>query len=65
MNSNFYKDLKSINDYSKIMINNNYKKIPSDWFVLVSDIKNSTTAIENGKYKDVNFIAALCIIGIL
>lgn len=65
MNSNFYKDLKSITDFSKIMENNNYIKVPSDWFVLTSDIKDSTNSIEKGKYKDVNFISALCIIGIL
>ena len=65
MNSNFYKELEPINDFSKIMVDDRYIKVPSDWFVLVSDIKNSTSAIENGKYKDVNFIAALCIIGIL
>ena len=65
MNSNFYRDLKSITDFSKIMKNNNYVKVPSDWFVLTSDIKDSTNAIEKGRYKDVNFISALCIIGIL
>lgn len=65
MNSNFYKDLKSISDFSKIMQDDNYKKIPSDWFVLTSDIKDSTNAIEKGRYKDVNFVSALCIIGIL
>jgi hypothetical protein len=65
MNSNFYKDLKSITDFSKIMQDLNYTKIPTDWFVLTSDIKDSTNAIEKGRYKDVNFISALCIIGIL
>ncbi len=65
MNTNFYKNLKSITDFSKIMIDENYSRIPSDWLVLVCDIKNSTKAIENGKYKQVNFIAALSIIGVL
>ena len=65
MNSSFYKDLKSIADFSKIMQDDNYKKVPSDWFVLTSDIKDSTNAIEKGRYKDVNFVSALCIIGVL
>jgi hypothetical protein len=66
MNStNFYKDLKEINDFSKIMEDSNYTKIPSSWYVLVSDIKGSTKAIEKGMYKQVNFVAALTIIGIL
>lgn len=63
--TNFYKDLKHIDDFSKIMENSNYSKIPKEWFILVTDIKNSTKAIEDGKYKEVNFIAALTIIGIL
>lgn len=63
--TNFYKNLKQINDFSKIMENENYSKVPNEWFVVVSDIKGSTKAIEEGKYKQVNFIAALTIIGIL
>jgi hypothetical protein len=63
--TDFYKNLKEINDFSKIMENKNYSKVPNEWFVIVSDIKSSTKAIEEGKYKQVNFIAALTIIGIL
>lgn len=65
MNNNFYKNLPTINDFSKIMENKNYLQVPNDWLILVSDIKSSTKAIENGKYKEVNFVAALTIIGIL
>ena len=63
--TNFYKNLKHIDDFSKIMENDNYSKIPKEWFVVVADIKDSTKAIEEGNYKQVNFIAALTIIGIL
>lgn len=63
--TDFYKNLKQINDFSKIMENENYSKVPNEWFVVVSDIKGSTKAIEEGKYKQVNFIAALTIVGIL
>lgn len=66
MSSNdFYKNLKEITDFSKIMENSNYSKIPNDWYILVSDIKDSTKSIEQGMYKQVNFIAALTIIGII
>ena len=63
--TNFYKNLKHIDNFSKIMENDNYSKIPKEWFVVVADIKDSTKAIEEGNYKQVNFIAALTIIGIL
>lgn len=65
LTTDFYKNLKQIADFSKIMENENYSKVPNEWFVIVSDIKGSTKAIEEGKYKQVNFIAALTIIGIL
>ncbi|MGB5917533.1 DUF3095 domain-containing protein [Arcobacter sp.] len=61
----FYKEIKEIKDFSLIMDNDNYHKIPDDWFVIVSDIVDSTKAIEEGMYKKVNFVAALTIIGIL
>ena len=63
--NNFYKNLTPTDDFSKIMEDKNYSLIPNDWYVIVSDIKNSTKAIESGMYKQVNFVAALTIIGIL
>ncbi len=61
----FYKEIKEIKDFSQIMEDQNYCRIPEDWYVLVSDVKNSTKAIEEGMYKQVNFVAALTIIGVL
>lgn len=46
-------------DFSKHM------KVPSDWFVFVADVKNSTDAIQNGRYKQVNLVGASCIIGVI
>ncbi|WP_428025641.1 DUF3095 domain-containing protein [Arcobacter sp.] len=63
--TSFYKNIKEIKDFSKIMDNSNYHKVPSDWYVLISDVVDSTKAIEDGMYKKVNFVAALTIIGIL
>lgn len=34
---------------------------PSDWCIVLTDIKGSTKAIENGRYKDVNMVGAACI----
>lgn len=39
--------------------------VPADWFVLLSDIRGSTKAIESGHYKDVNVIGASSIIAVL
>jgi len=62
---NFYKQLEPIDSFSKITQEGYYQELPSSWYIIVSDIKNSTKAIENGKYKEVNFVASLVIIGIL
>ena len=42
-----------------------YTQVPNDWLLLASDIKNSTKAIENGRYKEVNMLGALSIISLL
>lgn len=65
MNSNnFYKNLPtydSLNNLSQDI----YIPMVDDWFILCTDIKGSTQAIENGLYKDINFLGALSIISIL
>lgn len=42
-----------------------FSKVPEDWLVLVADIKDSTTAVNNGKHNDVNLVATGCVIAIL
>lgn len=65
MNDNFYKDLKLLKDFSKISDTSVYKKLPDSWYVLVSDVTNSTKQIQEGKYKQINMVGALTIISIL
>ncbi|MBP8297534.1 MAG: DUF3095 domain-containing protein [Burkholderiales bacterium] len=38
-----------------------YRPAPGDWMLVVTDIVDSTTAIANGQYKTVNFVAAMAI----
>nr|WP_232023418.1 DUF3095 family protein [Thiomicrorhabdus aquaedulcis] len=35
---------------------NAYVAVPADWVVIVTDIKNSTLAIQEGRYRDVNAV---------
>ncbi len=42
-----------------------YRAAPDDWVVAVSDVVNSTVAITNGRYKDVNMAGAAAIASIL
>jgi len=64
-NTYFYKDLPYVDDIKDITNERLFKDVPVDWYVLVSDIKNSTIAIEEGRYKDVNFIGACAITAVL
>jgi hypothetical protein len=42
-----------------------YRAAPGDWLVVVTDIENSTRAISEGRYKDVNMLAASGIVAVL
>lgn len=62
---NFYKDLKSINNFLELSNDDIYERIPNDWHLLATDVKESTKNIEKGKYKEINMIGAMCIVSIL
>jgi hypothetical protein len=61
----FFRDLPVIDDVSRIMRPANFKSLPPDWHLVVTDIKNSTPAIEMGLYKHVNIVGAARIISVL
>lgn len=66
MNNNyFYKNLNAFKHLKDITEQKHYEVLPENWFAIVTDVENSTIAIENGKYKDVNMVGALTIISIL
>lgn len=64
-NKDFYKNLQAFDDLKNISQTSRYEPLPDDWYILATDIKGSTKAIEEGKYKDVNMVGALTIISIL
>lgn len=59
MQPNFYEQMSPIVHFSRIMDPTAYHPVPSDWWIIITDIVNSTQAIENGKYKDVNIAGGL------
>ncbi len=61
----FYKNLNAINSLEEITNEALYEKLPLSWYVFLCDIKDSTSLITKGKYKEINMIAALSIIGVL
>ena len=55
----FYNSIPVMANFVQIFDARNYAPPPEDWQVVVTDVVNSTVAIENGKYKDVNVAGAL------
>lgn len=65
INSGFYRDLPAVSDFSLLLNLDTYQPVPDDWYVLVADVVNSTGAILNNRYQDVNTLGASCIIAVL
>jgi Protein of unknown function (DUF3095) len=59
--TDFFIDLPAMRGASDTFNAAQYRPAPDDWIVAVSDVKNSTGAIERGLYKSVNFVAAASI----
>ncbi|WP_055074641.1 DUF3095 domain-containing protein [Pseudanabaena sp. 'Roaring Creek'] len=62
---NFYADLPVLQNFADITYSANFSDIPNDWAVIITDVTESTKAIAEGKYKDVNLLGACSIIVIL
>jgi hypothetical protein len=58
----FYQGLKTFREFHRFTDDSLYAEAPADWSVIITDIKGSTKAIGEGRYKDVNTIGAACIV---
>ena len=66
MNSeNFYSQLPLLDNFLQITEIGNFVDVPDDWYIVVTDIRGSTQAIEAGKYKEVNLLGACSIVAVL
>lgn len=62
---NFYQQLPSYKEKSSWFNQEKFVAFDPSWYLVISDVKGSTQAIENGHYKDVNIVGALSIIALL
>jgi len=62
---NFYEQLVSFSDFSQFTQLEWYSLLPSEWFVVITDIENSTKAIQDGLYKEVNSVSTASIVALL
>jgi hypothetical protein len=65
-NLNFYRDIKALKlPLAQALEEHSFFELPSDWFVVIADIKNSTAAVAEGRHNDVNLVAAGSLIAAL
>lgn len=63
-NQFFYQNLIPFNEQHNMFNLNFYHKIPSNWYIIITDIKGSTQAVSNGHYKDINVVSVASIIAV-
>ena len=61
----FYTELAPFHDFAGFAELNAYEPVPDDWIVMIADVRGSTRAIEEGRYKDVNMVGAASITAVL
>jgi len=62
---NFFQSLPPFTSFSEFTELGRYQPVPEDWLVVVTDIRNSTEAIEKGLYRAVNATSTTSVVAIL
>lgn len=65
MSISFYTDLKPIRRFRDVANLDAYTPVPNDWYAVLTDVRGSTQAIQQGRYKEVNIIGAAAIVVLL
>ncbi|MCG8569931.1 MAG: DUF3095 family protein, partial [Spirochaetes bacterium] len=60
----FYTNIQPINDFHQIYDESLYYPLPDNWYIIITDIIQSTKAVDAGKYKEVNIAGSLGIMAI-
>jgi hypothetical protein len=63
--TDFYAGLSEVKNFAELTDPSVYTRAPSDWFVIITDVQDSTKAIRSGHYKAVNCVGAATIIATL
>ncbi len=61
MTTDFFSRLPLLTRFSDITDLNAYRPLPVDWTIFVCDVRGSTRAIAEGRYKEVNLVGAATI----
>lgn len=61
----FFAELEPFDGFAGIVEPSSYHAVPDDWCVAITDVEDSTRAIAEGRFKDVNAIGAASIVAVL
>ncbi len=61
----FYAELPVLTEFADIGRPERYAPLPNDWHVVMCDVRNSTAAVQAGRYKTVNTVGAAVITALL
>lgn len=65
---NFYQELPAFKEFESITSDEGFRIVPPGWWVVLTDVRGSTQAIEEGHYDQINMIGAsaiTCVMNIL
>ncbi|MFM8979719.1 MAG: DUF3095 family protein [Planctomycetia bacterium] len=57
----FYRDLPAQRGFAALARDEGFAPVPADWHLVLTDVRDSTRAIAEGRYKDVNTLGAASI----
>lgn len=60
----FYANLPLIEHFEEVTDLARYSDVPASWLMVITDVRGSTRAIEQGRYRDVNALGVASIIGV-
>jgi hypothetical protein len=52
----FYGSIEPVDDFEQLALGTSYAPLPDDWWIVAADVKDSTAAIDDGRYKHVNTV---------
>lgn len=65
MSVDFYARLAPLTRFAAITDGASFTPLPADWHLLITDVRGSTRAIAEGRYKEVNMVGAASIVAVL
>jgi hypothetical protein len=64
MSAHFFEDMQGFSQFNELVDNAHYRIVPEDWWVVITDVKGSTQAVQDGRYKDVNTVGAATLVAL-